>query len=132
MARVLLVDDEPTILIILSAFFRAEGHEVITVGDGHQAEYLIKCESFDLIISDIRMEPVNGMQLLALAREHCPETAVIMVTAYYSAEAAKEMKAKGAFAYLKKPFDNAELLRVAREALAAKDAQGKGETSGEG
>ncbi len=126
MARVLLVDDEPTILIILSAFFRSEGHEVVTVQGGQKAAYLIKSEKFDLMISDMRMEPLDGAELLKLARKSHPEMPVIMVTAYYSAEASAELQEMGAFAYLKKPFDNSELLRIAREALA----QGDGEPEG--
>jgi DNA-binding NtrC family response regulator len=116
-ARVLLVDDEATILIVLSALFRVAGHEVVSANGGDAALEIIKGQEFDLMISDVRMAPVDGMALLREAKKRYPKMSVIMITAFYSERAVEEARKMGAYAYLKKPFDNNELLRVAGEAL---------------
>ncbi len=117
MARIVLVDDEPSILSVLSTLLRAEGHEVVPVLGGDKAQDVIKTESFDLMISDIRMSPVDGMQLLKLARKERPGMAVIMITAYGSVETAVEAMKEGAFDYVTKPFKVDELLITVQRAL---------------
>jgi DNA-binding NtrC family response regulator len=87
-SRVLLVDDEASILSVLKTLLTVEGYEVVPVQDGRQAVDILKTEDFDIMISDIRMTPVNGMELLKLAHETRPSMAVIMVTAFGSVETA--------------------------------------------
>lgn len=117
MARILLVDDEPSILSVLSTLLKAEGYEVTAVNGGDQAQEVVKNEDFDLLISDIRMSPVNGMQLLAIAHEFKPQLSVIMLTAYGSVETAIEAMKLGAFDYVTKPFKVDELLITVTRAL---------------
>lgn len=115
--RILLVDDEPSILSVLSTLLKAEGYDVTTAGGGEEAKELISDEQFDLMISDIRMSPVNGMVLLKKAHDERPGMAVIMLTAYGSVETAIEALKLGAFDYVTKPFKVDELLITVQRAL---------------
>jgi DNA-binding NtrC family response regulator len=117
MARVLLVDDEIHILTVLHMLFKSRGDDVTTARGGQEAISILEEQGFDLMISDIRMKPVNGLEVLKVARERYPEMPVIMVTAYDTAESNREALALGAVAYLKKPFDNEELLGIADKAI---------------
>ena len=117
MSRILLVDDEPSILSVLSTLLRAEGHEVVPILGGEKAQDVVKSDSFDLMISDIRMSPVDGMQLLKIARNEKPSMSVIMITAYGSVETAVEAMKDGAFDYVTKPFKVDELLITVQRAL---------------
>jgi DNA-binding response OmpR family regulator len=117
MAHVLLIDDEPNILVVMRALFRAAGHEVTTVPGGHEAVRLIREGHFDLMVSDVRMNPINGIEFLKLARAEKPALPVIMVTAYGSDATRDQILEMGASAYLKKPFENQELMRVVNQAL---------------
>lgn len=117
MARVLLVDDEIHILTVLHMLFKSRGDEVTTARGGEEAISILQSQGFDLMVSDIRMKPINGLDVLKAAREQHPEMPAIMVTAYDTAESNREALALGATAYLKKPFDNDELLRIAEKAI---------------
>jgi DNA-binding NtrC family response regulator len=117
MARVLLVDDEPSILNVLSTLMKSEGHEPVPVRGGEKAQDLMLAERFDLMISDIRMSPVDGLQLLRTAHRERPSMAVIMLTAYGSVETAVEAMKEGAFDYVTKPFKVDELLITVQRAL---------------
>jgi DNA-binding NtrC family response regulator len=122
MAKIILVDDEASILSVLSTLLKAEGHEVVPVLGGEKAMEVIKGQQFDLMISDIRMSPVDGMQLLRTIRRESPSTAVIMITAYGSVETAVEAMKEGAFDYVTKPFKVDELLITVQRALEYRNA----------
>lgn len=118
MARILTVDDEDVILVIVETLLISEGYDVVTIQDGEKAvEFLKSDEPLDLMISDIRMNPVNGLELLKLAREVRPEMPVIMVTAFHSEEKVAEVMGMGAFGYIRKPFKGDEILAKVKEAL---------------
>lgn len=117
MAKILLVDDEPSILSVLSTLLKAEGYEVVSALGGVKATELIRADDFDLMISDIRMSPVNGMEILKLAHDEKPAMSVIMLTAYGSVETAIEAMKLGAFDYVTKPFKVDELLITVQRAL---------------
>lgn len=117
MAKILLVDDEPSILSVLSVLLKAEGYEVVPVDGGIKATELIKSTPFDLMITDIRMRPIDGMALLKLAREQQPSMSVLMITGYGSVETAVEALKVGAFDYITKPFRVDELLITVQRAL---------------
>ncbi|MBI2441118.1 MAG: sigma-54-dependent Fis family transcriptional regulator [Lentisphaerae bacterium] len=117
MAKILLVDDEPSILSVLSVLLKAEGYEVVPCDGGEKAVELIKNTPFDLMLSDIRMRPIDGMQLLKLAVEHQPAMAVLMLTGYGTVETAVESLKLGAFDYITKPFKLDELLITVKRAL---------------
>jgi DNA-binding NtrC family response regulator len=114
MARILLVDDEPSILSVLSTLLKAEGYDVSPMNNPSKAAELMTAETFDLMITDIRMSPINGMDLLKLAHEQKPTMAVLIMTAFGSAVEALKM---GAFDYVTKPFKVDELLITVQRAL---------------
>ena len=122
MPRILLVDDEPSILSVLCTVLQAENYDVVPVAEGQKAIELIKSEEFDLVISDIRMTPVDGLEILKLIHEQCPQTSVLMLTAYGSVETAIEALKLGAFDYVTKPFKVDELLITVQRALQYRSA----------
>lgn len=117
MSRILLVDDEQSILSVLSALLKTENFQVVPCNNGERAKELIVAEEFDLVISDIRMTPVDGIQILKHAHQERPALAVIMLTAYGSVETAIEALKLGAFDYVTKPFKVDELLITVKRAI---------------
>jgi DNA-binding NtrC family response regulator len=117
MPRILLVDDAPPILMMLSALLTAHGYEVATAKHGQAAVDLLETESFDLMISDLNMRPVNGAELLRRTRAAYPKMGVILLTAYESMFTADEARKDGAFAYIVKPFKSDVLLQTIQRAL---------------
>lgn len=122
MSRILLVDDEPSILSVLCTVLQAEKYDVVPVADGSKAIALLTNEQFDLVISDIRMTPVDGLEILKTVHRECPQTSTIMLTAYGSVETAIEALKLGAFDYVTKPFKVDELLITVQRALAYRNA----------
>ncbi len=117
MARILLVDDEPRMLSLLNSLLKAEGYDVTSAQDGSKVPELINTEVFDLMISDIRMTPIDGMELLKIARAARPTMPVIILTAYGTVETAIEAMKLGTFDYVTKPFKMDELLITIQRAL---------------
>ncbi len=116
--RILVVDDELSIVEVLKALLKREGYTVRTASDGQEAIALLSKEEFSLMISDIRMRPMDGITLLKKAREIHPHIAVIMMTAYAAVETAVEAMKHGAFDYICKPFKIDELLLTVERALS--------------
>ena len=117
MAKILIADDDPTILSLLNKILVAKGYEVKLAEHGGVAEKMLKEETFDLLISDIKMEPVDGMQLLRSTQELRPQVGTIMLTAYATVSTAVEAMKEGAFDYIPKPFKIDELLATVTRAL---------------
>lgn len=117
MPRILIVDDAPPILMLLSKLLTENGYEVATAKHGKEAVQLLEKGAFDLMISDLNMRPVNGAELLRKTREAYPKMAVIVLTAYESMYTADEAAKNGAFAYVVKPFKNEALIQTVRRAL---------------
>lgn len=122
MARILVVDDEVSIVSVLATLLKAEGYDVVPMRDSPKALELLKTENFDLMLSDIRMSTVDGMELLRVARTEKPQMAVIMLTAFGTVETALEALKLGAFDYVTKPFKVDELLITVQRALEYKRA----------
>jgi DNA-binding NtrC family response regulator len=117
MEKLLVVDDMKSILDLLSVVFQKEGYQVKTSTSAAKVFELIEKEDFDLVISDIRMPEVNGMDLLKYLREHRPDIPVVMITAYGSLKQAVEALKMGAVDYIVKPFDVEELKITVAQAL---------------
>lgn len=116
--KILCVDDELGILRVLKTFLTFSGYEVTATQSSEEAAQLIRSNApLDLMISDIRMRPVSGLDLLQLARSLRPGMPVLMITAYAHEEAVAQAMEMGAVGYLHKPFDTAQLLIRVREAL---------------
>jgi len=121
MSRVLVVDDEQSMRNMLAIALKQEGYEVVTAEDGEAARREIEASSVDLIVSDIRMPGLDGIEVLRFAREHTPGTEVILVTAHASTASAVEALRLGAYDYVTKPFDIDELKLTVRRALEVKE-----------
>ncbi len=117
MARLLVVDDEQSILEFFEILLEREGYEVEVVSHGKEAIEKVSQEPFDLVITDLSMPEVDGMMVLEKVKEISPETVVLMVTAFATAESAVEAMKKGAYDYLMKPFKVDEIRLVIRNAL---------------
>ncbi len=117
MARLLVVDDERTAAQTLSSLFRRSGHETRTTLDGRAALAELEREPADVVVTDVRMPEMDGMELLAAVRARWPETAVLMITAHGSVELAVEAMRQGAVDFLTKPLDVAELRLKVDKAL---------------
>lgn len=117
MARILLVDDEPRMLSLLNSLLKAEGYDVASVQDSSKVPQLLDTEAFDLLITDIHMTPMDGLELLKIARSKRPAMPVIILTAYGSVETAIEAMKLGTFDYVTKPFKMDELLITIQRAL---------------
>ncbi len=117
MARILLVDDEASILNVLSTLLRKQGYETVSSSGGEEARRLVRDESFDLMLTDIKMEPVSGLQLLDELRAAHPETPAILLTGFGSVKTAMAAMKGGAFDYITKPFKVDELLLTVQRAL---------------
>jgi DNA-binding response OmpR family regulator len=103
--RILIVDDEAGMRRSLAIMLRREGFEVTEAAAVADAMGRLKEEAYDLVIADLRMDPLNGLDLLTLARRYCPRCPVIIVTAFGSAEARTEALGNGAVDFLEKPLE---------------------------
>ncbi len=122
MAKLLIVDDDPGVLYFIQNMFQANGYEVVIARNGEEAIESVKTDMVDLVVTDLRMPRMDGMELLReLKSALAPSLPVIMLTAYTSDETALEAKKLGAFAYMAKPFDVAALLDVVKRALSAEE-----------
>jgi len=118
--RVLVVDDERSMRDLLAIMLKQEGHDVAVVEGGAQAIETLSREVFDLIITDLRMREVDGLAVLRAAKEHSPETVVVVITAFASTETAVEAMKLGAYDYITKPFKMDEIKLVLANALERK------------
>ncbi|MBI4052238.1 MAG: response regulator [Elusimicrobia bacterium] len=103
--RILVVDDEESVRQVLARFLTRKGFSVFTAGDGPEALDLIKKERPHLMLLDVRMPGMDGMQVLRSARELDKEIGILVATAVSDVDLAKQMMSLGAFDYILKPFD---------------------------
>jgi two-component system response regulator FlrC len=104
MARILIADDEPGIREFLADTLEGDGHEVVQAPDGNAAARLVDEQRFALVITDLKMPGMGGMELLRKLRGEQPETEIIVLTAHGSVDSAVEAMKRGAFDYLQKPL----------------------------
>jgi two-component system, NtrC family, response regulator PilR len=121
MPSVLLVDDEPDIVEILEMVLREEEMDVYTSRSGREALDVLRSRNVDVVVSDIRMPDLTGVELLREAKQLSPETVFVMMTAFASTETAIEALQHGAFDYLTKPFKMEEMKSIVRQALRRRD-----------
>lgn len=116
-SRILLVDDEDILVQGLAEFLKDQGTGVDTANDGKEAITLLEANLYDLLVTDIRMPEMSGMELLRHVQENHPSVAVILITGYASTESAIEALRFGVYDYIEKPFEMLELLRAIVNAL---------------
>ncbi len=117
MKTILIVDDEPNYRLILSEVLKDEGYEVFTAESGEAAMKVIRETDLDLVITDMLMPGIDGMELLNEVKIFDPDLPVIMITAFGEVEKAVAAMQAGAFNYLTKPFNNDELLVSMNKAI---------------
>jgi len=118
MTKILIVDDEVRILILLQSLLKANGYETATAKNGDEALAFIRNGGIHLVITDLRMAPMDGLTLIKHIKELEPKLPVILLTAYASVETAIDAMKCGAFDYLTKPFKVDEMLATVRRAEA--------------
>jgi DNA-binding NtrC family response regulator len=117
--KMLIVDDEETLTYSLYQSFivSKNEYEVVTAASGDEASEKLDRTNFDLVITDIKMPGMDGMELLSLIKSKYPATEVIVMTAYGSPEKRDEALQKGARFYIEKPFEIKEIKQIVMELL---------------
>ncbi len=118
--KILIVDDEPDICKALEFILKNDGYTVTSENSGEAAVERIKRESFDVILTDLKMGSVDGMTVLEKTKEISPDTAVILMTAFASIESAVEAMRRGATDYIVKPFLNEEIKLTIKKLIEQK------------
>jgi two-component system response regulator PilR (NtrC family) len=122
-SRILVVDDELSMREFLAILLEREAYSVTMAESAKEAGQRIAEESFDLVISDVNMPGLDGLELLKRIKESAPETAVLMITAFSTAEQAVEAMKCGAYDYIAKPFKVDEIKVLVRNALEKRELQ---------
>jgi DNA-binding NtrC family response regulator len=115
-ARLLIVDDEPIALRNLERVLAGDGYQVSTAPSGQSALRQLRHQAFDVVLTDLRMEKVDGLQVLKRCKDIDPDAEVILITGYAAIETAIEAMKQGAYHYLAKPFKLEEVRKVVGEA----------------
>jgi two-component system NtrC family response regulator len=115
---ILIVDDEKNYLLVLSAVLEEEGYEVLTAQSGPDALETLKSSDIDLVLTDMKMPGMDGIELLERVKAHDADLPVIMMTAHGTVDKAVEAMQKGAYSYILKPFDNERLVLYVRKATS--------------
>ena len=118
--NILIIDDEEAIRDSCSQVYKKEGYTVKEAKDGLQGLKLFKKEFFHIVLLDLKLPGIDGMEVLAKIKEDDPETPVIIMTAYASIESAVQAMRYGAFDYITKPFNPLELRVVTKKALGSR------------
>lgn len=122
-ANILLIDDDENLRRVTKYNLEKRGYSVIDRPDGESGLEAFVSEPFDVVICDISMPGMNGIEVLGRVRELKPETEVVLITAYATVESAVDAMKKGAFDYVTKPFDREELAMVVERALKIRDLE---------
>ena len=118
MENILIVDDEKNYLLVLSAVLEEEGYEVLTALSGLEALETQKSSDVDLVLTDMKMPGMDGIELLERIKAYDPDLPVIMMTAHGTVDKAVEAMQKGAYSYILKPFDNERLILYVKKAIS--------------
>tara|TARA_B100000029_G_scaffold455385_2_gene482602 strand:- start:566 stop:2074 length:1509 start_codon:yes stop_codon:yes gene_type:complete len=123
-SRILVVDDERNIRRVLQALLEDEGYDVDSASDGDEARGMLRRAQlrYDVVLTDLRMPGCDGMELLRWAQGTHPDTPIVMITAHGTVDIAVEAMRAGAFDFITKPFEEAELSAIVSKALAHREA----------
>jgi DNA-binding NtrC family response regulator len=116
---ILIIDDEPIVGKRLKPALEKEGHEVEIFINPYLALERVNQKKFDIVVTDIRMDDIDGIQILENVRAISSRTKVVMITGYATIELARESLAKGAFDFIAKPFKLGEIRKVIQKAVEA-------------
>ena len=117
METILIVDDEKNYLVVLSTFLSGEGYETLTASTAQQALEIAETADLDLVLTDMKMPTMDGIELLKRIKEKTPDLPVVMMTAYGTVEKAVGAMQLGAFNFIQKPFQNETLKQIVNKAV---------------
>ncbi len=117
---ILVVDDERSMREFLEILLGREGYDVSLASSGENAFNILKQKKFDLVVTDIKMKDIDGLEVLKKTKELSPESIVIIISAFATAETAVEAMKEGAYDYIPKPFKVREFKRILKEALVSR------------
>jgi len=120
MNKILIVDDETNIRLVLSAMLKKEGYSVLAATDGREALQILKANKIDVVITDLKMPNLDGMELFDRIIEQYPGIPVIIITAHGTVKTTREALKKGALDYIEKPFELEDLKNVIAKAIKTK------------
>jgi DNA-binding NtrC family response regulator len=115
--RILIIDDEEMALTNLEHILKKQGYEIVSADTGPKGLNLVKTQAFDIVLTDLRMEKVDGMQILEECHQRHPRTEVIMITGYATVDSAIEAMKRGAYHYISKPYRIDAVRKTVAEAL---------------
>ena len=121
MPKILIIDDEKSIRSTLNEILSYEGFEVVQAQDGAEGLKLVQSDKFDVILSDIKMPKMDGIEVLQKIQEIASDTPVVMISGHGNIETAVEAIRKGAFDYIAKPLDLNRTLVTIRNAMDRSD-----------
>ena len=128
--KILILDDEPIVGQRLKATLEKEGHNVETFVNPLEAVSRLEGKTFDIVVTDIRMDDMDGIEILELVLQKSARTKVIMITGYATLEVARESLAKGAFDFIAKPFKLKEMRHAIEKAVDALQQENPGNPAG--
>ncbi|MFQ5459025.1 MAG: sigma-54-dependent transcriptional regulator, partial [Myxococcota bacterium] len=120
MSKILVVDDELSMREFLEIMLKKAGYDVESVADPEQALMHVENDTYDLVITDVLMPKMNGLDLLRKIKEVSPEVVVLMMTAFATTETAVQAMKEGAYDYITKPFKVDEIQLIIEKALEKK------------
>jgi DNA-binding NtrC family response regulator len=116
--QILILDDEPIVWRRLKPALEKAGYEVEAFTLSSKAMRRVQEKDFDIVVTDLKMEGIDGMQFLSEVKSRSPKTEVIVITGFATMETAKESFQKGVFDFVAKPFKRGELLEIVKKAEA--------------
>ena len=117
MKKILIIDDEPIVRTSCEKILMPEGYEVRVAENGEEGLGILEKEEFDLILLDLKMPGMDGVDVLKIIKERWPETRVIILTGYSTIETAVNTLRLGAFNFIEKPFTPDKLISSVKEAI---------------
>lgn len=130
MPSVLVVDDERSMREFLEILLNKEGYQVTLAANGQDAFGLLEKDKYDVLVTDIRMEDIDGIDVLKKAKALSPDTIVIMISAFATAETAVEAMKEGAYDYIPKPFKVRDFKKILKDALESRKLAASEEEEG--
>lgn len=123
--RILIIDDDPNLRKTLSDILRAKGYETLAAGNGGEGLALLGKNSFNLVLIDLGLPDISGLEVLERAKADSPATEAIILTGQATLDSAVEATNRGAFSYLQKPYDIEQLMLHIRRAIEKEEAEAK-------
>lgn len=122
--KILVLDDEEIVRVSCKKCLTPEGYDVDVAANGVEGLAMTENNRYDVILTDLKMPDMDGIEFLARVKERHPDTKVIMITGYSTVEHAVKAMRKGAYNYIEKPFTPDALIDAVKEALTGERAEG--------